>query len=116
MRTGVLFCTVLGIAATAGVVACGTEEFFGCGFDNDASPGVQGAVTKVAGDGVSGQAGEDVVLAVELTDIDGESLCESNVTWTAAANSGVVTPGRGGRAADRVHHVHHPGRHYSQSE
>jgi hypothetical protein len=95
MRTGILVCTMLGVAATAGVVACGTESTpfdVGCGFDNDASPGVQGELAKVSGDGAVGEAGDTVRLTVHLVGIDGESLCFTDITWTPAANSGTVIP------------------------
>jgi hypothetical protein len=94
MRTRVLFCTAvgLGLAGLAGLLGCGAEEFFGCDFDNDASPGVQGTLEKVAGDGGTAVAGVPVELAVYVADIDGETLCETGVTWAAAANSGTVDP------------------------
>jgi len=94
MRTGVLFCTVLGlaIAGLAAVSACGTEPFLGCDFDNDASAGVQGTLEKLHGDGGTVEAGAQVELAVYLGDVEGEDLCEKSITWTAAANSGTVSP------------------------
>jgi hypothetical protein len=92
MRTGVLICTMLGVAATVGVVACGTEPIFGCGFDNDASPGVQGQLAMVSGDGAVGEAGDEVTLTVHLEDVDGEDLCDTPITWTPSANSGTVLP------------------------
>jgi hypothetical protein len=92
MRTGVLFCTVVGAVAAAVVAACGTEPFFECGFDNDASPGIQGTLAKAEGDGAVAAGGAEVELRVSLEDVDEETLCDIPINWTPAANSGSVTP------------------------
>ncbi len=81
-----------GVIATA---ACSNPHFgpyFNCAVDNDASPGVQGVLTKTAGDGLTAAPGAQLDLSVQLLDIANQELCQKRVTWTPAVGSGSVTP------------------------
>ncbi len=82
----------LALAGVATAVGCKASDFYGlgaeeCSVDGDASAGVQGSLTKAAGDGQTAATGTVVAVRIKLAALDGSSLCEKAITWAAANGS-----------------------------
>jgi hypothetical protein len=76
-------------------LGCSADDFNGiaaenCDVDGDASAGVQGTLSKDAGDGETHVAGTPITVRVKLLAVDGTALCSKGIEWTAGAGSGTV--------------------------
>jgi hypothetical protein len=83
------------VAAAAVLAACSASDFYGlgaggCDVDGDASAGIQGSLTKQAGDGQTAAPGSVLSVRVRLVAVNGGALCEKPVIWTTGAGSGSV--------------------------
>jgi hypothetical protein len=83
---------VTGLALGTG---CTAGDFYGlsgegCDVDGDASAGVQGSLSKDAGDGQTAGAGTPVTVRVKLLAVGGAKLCSKGIVWSTGAGSGTV--------------------------
>lgn len=80
---------VAGLAVGAG---CTASDFYGlsgegCDVDGDASAGVQGSLSKDAGDGQTAVAGTPVTVRVKLLAVGGAALCSKSIAWSTGSGT-----------------------------
>lgn len=63
----------------------------GCAYDDDASAGIQGTLTKTQGDAQTVASGGQVALEILLEDVVSERLCNATIDWAPAPGNGSVS-------------------------
>jgi hypothetical protein len=86
---------LLFLAGFVGAAACTASDFYGvaepdCEVDDDASAGIQGALTKTGGDNQTVAAGGTIAVSVNLVDVLPEALCHKTIQWTVTSGGGSV--------------------------